>query len=247
MTLPSAQELYAVTEATWPPADRRQLDGWIIRNGDGGGQRVSAATLLRPDQPGLPDIARAEAAMRALDQHPLFMIRDGETALDAALAERGYAIKDPVTQYACPTAILTEKPVPPVSGFAIWPPLAIQRDIWARGGIGKARLRVMERVRGPRTTLLARARDRAAGTAFVAIERKTAMIHAIEVVPALRRNGVGLNILRTAAHWAQDHGATHFSLVVTDANAAANALYLAAGMTAVGKYHYRVRQEQRTI
>ncbi len=247
MTLPTAQELYAVTEATWPPADRRQLDGWIIRCGDGGGQRVSAATRLKPDPPDPADIARAEAAMRTLGQTPLFMLRDGEAALDAALAARGYALKDPVTQYACPIAELAARPVPAMSAFALWPPLAIQREIWARGGIGKARLRVMERVRVPRTALLARAHDRAAGAAFVAIERKTAMIHAMEVVPALRRTGVGLNILRAAAHWAQDHGATHFSLLVTDANAAANALYLAAGMTAVGKYHYRVRQEQPTI
>jgi hypothetical protein len=45
--------------------------------------------------------------------------------------------------------------------------------------------------------------------------------------------------MRTAAHWAQDHGAKRFSVLVTEANTAANALYASLAMEIVGQYHYR--------
>ena len=218
------------------------LDGWAIREGAGGGQRVSAASQ---ESGRLPEIAKAEAAMDALHQARLFIVHEGQGALDEALAARGYTIKDPVALYACDIAALTKDPVPPVSAFSLWPELAIQHEIWAQGGIGPARLAVMKRARGPKTTLLARAKDRAAGAAFVAIEQKTAMIHALEVLPELRRNGAAINMMRAAAFWAQDHGARFFSLVVTTANAPANALYSRLGMKVVGHYHYRIKQQNR--
>ena len=250
--LPDAQAILKALDATWPARSRRRLGGWIIREGAGGGQRVSAATAdaaataASPGEtPDLPDIAAAEAAMRALGQRPLFQLRPGQEALDAALAARGYARKDRSLLHVCETAALTTRPVPPVSAFAIWPPLAIQRELWAEGGIGPARIAVMMRVRGPRCALLARANDRPAATAFVAIEQKIAMLHALEVAPEHRRSGVGLNMLRAAAHWAQENGARVLSLTVTAANAPANALYSKAGMTVVGQYHYRVQQEEQ--
>ena len=233
--------LFDVLEATWPPVDRHALGGWIIRNGGGGGQRVSAATQ---DSPDLPDISLAENAMRSLGQAPLFMVRPGQDALDAALESRGYTVNDPTLLFACPIGILTQVPVPPMTAFPIWPPLAIQREIWAAGGVGPTRIEVMERVKGPKTALLARASERAAGAAFVAVARKTAMIHALEVIPTLRRQGVANNMLRAAAHWAQDQGAHEFSLAVTAANTGANALYLRAGLQVVGNYHYRIKNKK---
>ncbi len=244
MTLPTAQALLEVVEATWPPAARWRAGPWLMRDGAGGGKRVSAATAAGPVREA--DIELAEREFARTRNTPLFMIRHGEDALDGWLAARGYEVIDPVTLLACPVEALTAEPVPPVSAFAIWPPLAMMRDIWARGGIGPARLAVMERARGPKTALLARAADRAAGAAFVAIHRDVAMIHAMEVLPELRRKGAALNMMRAAAHWAQDRGVRHFSLVVTDANRPANALYRARGMREVGKYHYRIRQEERT-
>ncbi len=236
MIRPDARQLAGVLEATWPPATRREAGGWIIREGRGGGQRVSAATLAAPE---LADIAFAERAMRALGQQPLFMVKEDETVLDRALAARGYALADPTLFYLCPIGALTGEPVPPMTAFAIWPPLAICRDIWRAGGIGAERIAVMRRVAGPATALLARANDRPAGAAFVAVARKTAMIHALEIAPTQRRQGVGINMLRAAAHWAQGHGAAWFSLAVTAANVPANALYCKAGLKVAGRYHYR--------
>ncbi len=225
--------------ATWPAAAVKPVGGWTIRIGRGGGRRVSATT-----GDGNGNIDQAESAMSALSQPHLFMIQGNDSPLDQALASRGYQAVASTTAYACPIEMLTSHTVPHLAGFALWPPLAIMDEIWAKGGIGTERLAIMHRVTGPRTAILGRANERAAGTAFVAIYRDIAMIHAIEVVPISRRQGVGINIMRTAARWAQDQGARYFSLLVTDANAPAIALYRKLGLSVVGHYHYRVRQKQ---
>jgi len=238
MILPTAQQIFATLEGTWPAAARDKVGPWTIRTGNGGGSRVSAATALGPTN--AADIAMAEAAMQARGQRPLFMIRDGETALDALLDSAGYSILDPVTAYAAPTALIATQRPPPVTTFEVWPPLAVQSEIWAAGGIGPARLAIMHRVQGPHTALLGRLGDRPSGTAFVGCDGDIAMLHALEVLDAQRRCGLGLHLLRAAAFWAQDQRATWFSLVVTQANQGANRLYQSLGMQVVGHYHYRI-------
>ena len=129
---------------------------------------------------------------------------------------------------------------PPITTFRVWPPLTIMTDLWTEGGIGPGRIEVMHRVSGPKTGILARQADRAAGCGFVAMDGRTAMVHALEVAPQLRRKGAAANMMRAAACWAQEHGAEHLALVVTAGNAAANALYSRMGMTVRGRYHYRI-------
>jgi GNAT superfamily N-acetyltransferase len=202
----------------------------------GGGKRVSAATAEGDWTP--EDIPAAEAAMAALDQPALFLIREGDAALDAALQARGYRVVDPVVSYAAPLTAFTQAPER-MTTFPHWPPMAIALDLWAEGGIGPARVAVMERAKGPKAAILGRAQDRAAGAAFVAIHDKTAMLHALEVTPSQRRQGSAHNILRAAAAWAQENGAETLSLVVTERNENARRLYASLNMQLVGKYHYR--------
>jgi len=92
----------------------------------------------------------------------------------------------------------------------------------------------------PKTAILGRTDDTPSGAAFVALGGQTAMLHALEVRPALRRQGSAHNMLTAAANWAQDQGATTFSLVATEANTPARTLYERMGMIAVDRYHYRV-------
>lgn len=238
MTLPTITQIYETVEATWPPVATTSLGPWTLRDGGGGGKRVSAATLSGPFEPG--SIALAEDAMVKNGQVPLFMIRMGDQALDSALAKRGYSLIDPVTAYAGPVSGLTDRTPRRMDGFTAWPPLAIMNEIWDPGGIGPARRAVMQRADCVKTTILGRAGDRSAGVAYVAIHRRIAMLHALEVAPEFRRQGVASNILRLAAHWAQDHGATTFSLVTTSENVPSNALYASLGLRDVGKYHYMV-------
>ncbi|MCZ8335231.1 MAG: GNAT family N-acetyltransferase [Rhodobacteraceae bacterium] len=229
--------LAQVAEATWPPAATHLHGPWLIREGQGGGQRVSAASPAGNWTP--DDIPQAEAAMAALGQSPLFVIHPQDAALDAALAARGYAHHDPVVAYAAPTAALADPPPAFLTSFPHWPPLAVAAQLWAEGGIGPGRLAVMDRVQGPKTAILGRTGDRAAGIAFTAIHGSIAMLHALEVAPDQRRKGCAHNILRAAALWAHDHGATTLTLLVTERNLAARALYTSLNFAVVGQYHYR--------
>lgn len=241
MILPPADKLYAVIDATWPPFAKRAVGPWTIRIDGKGGSRVSAATAEQAVQDS--DIPDAEAAMREVRQTPLFMIGQEDGGLDALLAARGYLVKDPVTLYAAPVAPIASEPPPPVTAFTVWPPLAVQADIWAAGGIGQGRLDVMDRARSPKTSLLGRVDDRPAGTVFVGIAADCAMIHALEIAPPHRRRGLAAALTRAAAIWARSEGADYLALVVTQANQAANRLYTSLGMTAVGQYHYRILPE----
>jgi GNAT superfamily N-acetyltransferase len=221
--------LAQVMEATWPPARTWREGPFTCRDGKGGGKRVSAATC---------DNAWTKVDLAAAP--PLILIRDGEASLDAALAAQGWQIVDPVVAYATPVQELVTD-LPPLAAFPHWPPLEIARAIWSEGGIGPDRIAVMDRVLGPKAAILARLEDRPAGMVFVACHGDEAMVHALEVRPALRRQGVGSVLLHATANWAKDQGATRLSLVVTAQNAAARALYARHRMQGVGQYHYRMK------
>ena len=223
--------MYEVIEATWPPAEAERQGPWMQRDGAGGGKRVSATTAEAHYTP-------AELSDCGSD---LFMVRMGEEALDTDLEALGYQVIDPTVIYKIDVAELTKDPLPHVSAFDLWPPLAIQCDIWADAGIGPERIAVMNRATGAKTSILARHSDQPAGSAFVAVHENVAMIHAIEVVRDMRRKGVGANILRCAAHWAQNEGADTLALLVTRANTPANALYTSLNFEVVGHYHYRIK------
>ncbi|MDU9003068.1 GNAT family N-acetyltransferase [Sedimentitalea todarodis] len=231
---------YDVIDGTWPAASYRHHGVWTLREGCGGGSRVSATTLAKPDADFTEaDIDSAETAMLDMGQSRIFMIRKGETVLDQHLAQRGYALKDPVTIYVCPPAQMMDEPIPRVTVFSLWEPLAIMREIWAAGGIGASRLAIMDRARGPKTSFLCRHKDKPAGAAYAAFHDGVVMVHAIEILAHQRRCGMGRWVMRAAAFWADEQGAETLSVMCTVENTAANALYTSLGMRPVGQYHYR--------
>lgn len=235
MTAPGAKRLFRAMDATWPPARFLRRGPWLLREGKAGGQRVSSATA--EDSVTDDDIGTAEAGMRQLGQRPLFMLRKTDGDLDDWLAARGYEVVDPVNMYLAPVRDLT-RALPITTATPSWPPLAMQRDIWAAGGIGQGRLDVMARATTA-TTILGRTGDLPAGTAFVAADDEVGMLHALEVDPAARRKGVGAALMAAAANWLADRGADWIAVAVTRANTGGNALYDRIGMARAAAYHYR--------
>ncbi|MBT8413175.1 MAG: GNAT family N-acetyltransferase [Boseongicola sp.] len=236
MTEPSTQNLFRVLDETWPPARFVDQPPWMLRAGAGGGQRVSAATaelhLIEAD------IDSAEAGMRALDQHPLFMLRPAEDLLDQWLEARNYEVVDPVAIYVMPTdPVMRDDAGTTVTNR--WPPNPQTLSLWANGGIGQARIAVMERASEPKTALVATDEKETLGAAFIAISDSIAMLHALEVAPPARRRGLGKGLMQAASQWAASNGANWLSLMVTRANTPANELYRRLGMREVGAYHYR--------
>jgi len=99
---------------------------------------------------------------------------------------------------------------------------------------------VMDRAPGPKAWLLGRTGDAPAACAFVAAAAGVAMLHGLEVVAPARRRGLGALLVRAAAAWARDAGATTLALAVAEANAPAIALYRGIGMAEAARYHYRL-------
>jgi GNAT superfamily N-acetyltransferase len=235
VTAPGPERLFRALDATWQPARFVPAGPWTLREGRGGGQRVSAATVAK--QVAERDLGFAEQGMRELNQRPLFMVRSTDAALDSWLQARGYEVVDPVTIYAAPVAELARQ-LPLTAATPSWPPLAVQAEIWEAAGIGPARLEVMARA-AEKVTLLGRTGDLPAGTAFVAADGDVGMLHALEVDPAARRRGVGAALMAAAANWLAGRRSDWIAVAVTDANAAANALYRRLGMVPATHYHYR--------
>lgn len=226
----------AAWTATWPAADYARAGGFLVARGEGGGGRVSAARAVA-DWSGA-DIAAAEARHRAWGQPPLFAVDSGDHALAEALAARGYREADPTLILSAPLAPLAELPIPPVTAMNCWPPLAIQRDLWAQTGIGPERQAIIGRAGHPKAAILGRTQDRAAGVAFVAVHGRFALLHALAVLPGWRGQGLGAWMVRRAARFGLDHGAQDLALAVTRANAPARALYDRLGFARVGAYAY---------
>jgi ribosomal protein S18 acetylase RimI-like enzyme len=226
----------AAWTATWPAAEYAREGGFMVGRGCGGGGRVSAARPV--DAWTEADIAAAEARHRAWNQPLLFSLDARDTKLAQALADRGYRETDPTLILSAPAGPLAEPAIPPVTAMECWPPLAIQRELWALTGVGGARQAIMERVEGPKTAILGRTQDRAAGAAFVAVHGRFALLHGLAVLPEWRGRGLGAWMVRRAARFGRAHGAGELALAVTEANAPARAMYDRLGFAEIGAYAY---------
>ena len=226
----NSDALYAAIDVTWPSETVTPDGPWVHREAVGAGSRLNATTLELTSG-GVPD---------DIPDRPLFMVRGDQSALDTALENRGYAVKDPVTAY-----VINVEKIAQASGptrvFTGWPELAVMAEVWATGGIGPERIASMERVKTTKAGFLCRANDRAAGVAFAAIDGELAMLHALEVLAHARRTNVATDILKHAAYWAAENGARHLAVLVTTANTGANALYQNLGFEKAVGYHYCIR------
>lgn len=229
-------EFDAAWQATWPAAGYAREGGVLVARGAGGGGRVSAARAVADWSEA--DIAAAEVRHRAWGQPPLFAVEAGDLALAHALAARGYREADPTLVLTAPLAPLAEPPIPPVTAMDCWPPLAIQRDLWAQTGIGPERQAVIARAAAPKAAILGRTQDRAAGVGFVAVHGRFALLHALAVLPDWRGRGLGSWMVRRAARFGQAHGAQDLALAVTAANTPARAMYERLGFVQAGAYAY---------
>lgn len=235
--MPDSDTYFAAFEATWPAAHSEQIGPFTYRDGAGGGSRVSAATLNDTGQEA--DLTPIEARFARDHRPPLFQIRDGQDGFDRQLDRAGYRIFDASLCLSAPIDALPEPDW--TTTMTAWPPVALQREFWAKSGIGPERLAVMSRVSGPKTTLFSRIDQTPAGTCFVASHGEIAVLHALDVPPELRRNGIAARLIALAAHWAQTQGARTVAVQVTDANTAARALYDGLGFRHIARYHYRTK------
>ncbi len=230
--------VFEAIDATWPAFATHEQGIWTLREGRGGGQRVSAASTEQPatDQ----DVDQAAKSMRAMGQKPLFIVRGEQAQLDDVLAGKGYRVKDPVEVLMARCADLAEYSQPDLKVIFAPDPMPIQAEIWEAGGILVPRLEVMRRAAGPKTCLLGRHENHPVAAGFLACHNKIALVHAVEVLPRARRQGVAEAMMRGAAWWALQHGAEWFGCLTVSENLPAQRLYRKMGMETATQYHYRV-------
>ena len=221
--------------ASWGPARMRRVGAFDVPEDAAGGRRACA---IRHRHPGAPvDAAELEAALGAKPGGHVVTVDGTEDALAAALGARGLRDEAESVLMEGPVRPLLD-PLPPVSGMAHWPPVALLEEMWLAHGQSAAHLGVAARAPEPKAAILLRARDRAAGGLFVCVVGDRAALHMVLTLPEHRRAGVGLLGMTHAAHFARAHGARSLVLPVEAANDAARALYARAGLREVGRYRY---------
>ena len=228
---PDAARVMAAIKATWPSAEIRRVGPFDVPMDRDGTRRSQAARLVGVDA------SEAEiAAVEAARPGGVIGTLEGD-AIEATLERLGHAPEGHSLLMAGPAAPLAG-PLPVMTGFAHWPPLAICGRLWDETGNDAARRAPMERAPHPKTAVIVRAEDRPAGILFAAVDGDCAALHAVATLPEMRRKGVGMTGMRHAARWAAGHGADWIVLPVEATNAPAVALYRSAGLSPVGAYRY---------
>ena len=238
MTLKNNSSIFETIDLTWPAKEFLELPEWKLRKSIKGGKRVSAVTAI--GKSGIPAIQFVENTLEEWCQDKLFMIKAGENSLDEALKERGYCIVDPTNIWSISAEALSMQQIPPVTAFSIFPPLAIQREIWTANGIDTSRIEIMDRVKTPKTTIFGRINAKPAASAFVAVSNKIAMVHALIVDHKFQRQGMGKHVMQKVGVWAHQQGAESVVVLCTKQNQSANNFYKILGMEVIGEYHYRL-------
>lgn len=229
---PDTKRMMEAVDQTWSAAEFRACGPFTLRRGADGGKRVSAASLSGDFSE--TEVRQAEAEMLAIGQPKLFQLYS-EDELDRWLDTDGYRKFDEVTLYAAPAAKLAGETVDGPQN----PTLALA-EFWAKQGIGAGRLNVMRRVAEPKICLTF---GNVQAAAFIAVDRDIAMLHALEVSPNYRRQGIGRLMMQAAAAWTLTQNVETLALVVLSHNAGARALYETLGMHECGTYHYRIKED----
>ncbi|WP_036330994.1 GNAT family N-acetyltransferase [Microbispora sp. ATCC PTA-5024] len=235
----------------WPAPGRVEAGGWVYRHA--GGVTKRANSVLPLGTPG--DLGRAvdeaEEFYASLGLPCVFSIGPrAPEGLDGELERRGYGLVDP-------TLVMTV-PIPESTGGGAGTRMKDAPD--------ERWLRVWWSVEGGRhpETDGVPARDWAAriltgvsaGYALLPGDRGDAVgravpqgewlgVYCMAVEPPARRTGLGAAVLRALLDWGRERGAARAYLLVTEANAAARALYERAGFAVAGRYHYRVARVRR--
>jgi GNAT superfamily N-acetyltransferase len=246
-SLLSARELEEVSGRIWPAPDEEWLGRWWLRSAGGFTARAGAARPL--GDPGRP---LDEALAYVVDWYgsrglaAMMRVVSGSN-LGAELDRRGWAAAaESVVQtvtVARLARLLTARalagPSPVVHTAAVPPSSWLLR--YHGGSITPVALQVLTGASDVVFATIEAGDSTAAAVAIgrVAVERPWAGFSAIEVDPAMRRQGHARAIMVTLTEWAATRGAVRAWLEVLGDNHQALALYASLGFTDHHRYSYR--------
>jgi N-acetylglutamate synthase len=236
--------LEAVCERAWPPLERLELEGAVLRFTHGFTRRANSARIDGPvvDAEGLIDRAESEYGRRGL--RPGFRLTPlSPPSFERVLGERGYVVDTEAVVMVA--ARMPEVPVPS-SGDRIelvgalgegwlrtfqaverqWP---AEQDAGARWVLGSGD--------APRRFALAHVDGVPAATGYARLEDDWLYLACVGTLPARRRQGLARLVSERLLAWGRERGARRAILQVETRNAAAQALYAQLGFAA--RYVYR--------
>lgn len=226
----------------WPAEETRSVDGWLWRYSGGGSQRANSVSTLFYDG---DDVAHSIDAIERLYRERGAPVRfqvgfplSEPSDLDARLAERGYAIHDPVSTLIKPVAplampgdvVLRETPSPDWLSVYL-SNVTVDRRPFAAG--------ILARVPGPRVFAEVLRDGAVAATALGVFHENTVIAECVGTAAAARRQGAAASVMRALEAWAGSLGAHTIGLQAVTTNAPAQGLYAVLGYTSAGTYHYR--------
>ncbi|MGW0611039.1 GNAT family N-acetyltransferase [Streptomyces sp. NPDC002788] len=240
----SYAELARVAAGAWRPVESEWLGEWELRSASGFTRRANSVLPL--GDPGLPLDAALGVVRRWYGERGLPAYVQTATGAEgtqellcAQLEERGWAREV--------TAELWVGPLAPIADGGDPVGVALSREAdegwlarYQRKGMSEVALRVLRS--GP-SVWFATVPGSAEGAPPAAIGRcvvdgRWAGFAAVEVDPALRRQGLGTAVMAALARQALDEGASAAWLQVEAENAGARALYAGMGFVAHHAYHH---------
>jgi GNAT superfamily N-acetyltransferase len=226
----------------WPAVQTAAVDGWLWRHTSGGSLRAnSAATLAFGGSDCETAIAQIEHLYRQRDAPCRFTVSDvaAPPDLDARLAARGYErgadhvtlAKTVAADAAMPDEVeLARDPSPrwlEVYASGLSPD---RRDIAPR---------ILAGLPSERTYVSCRRAHAVISSGLSVGEGALASVQCMATLPAERRRGGALSVLRAIEACAHRQGRKHLYLQAEAANSGAIALYEAFGFRLAGTYHLR--------
>lgn len=250
-----AAQVERFAAAAWPATHTENTRGWLLRHTPRVTRRRSNAALPPPaDQHPEHALDAVEAFYRTRGLPVSIQVSPAEqhTALDAALAARGY-------RHAAPTLVLTA-PVAQViakttghravavnladKATAAWHRAFVDLDGHSdSAAVGEL---VLPRVPAPAAYASVTLDGDVAAMGLFVAALGWAGVFCMTTHPQHRRQGIALAILHAGARWAAGHGADHLYLQAEHDNNPARRLYGRTGFTHSHSYHYRVANQPQT-
>ena len=216
-----------------PPLEQVEVEGWRLRAAAGVTRRANSALPLSRALPvdAVVDFYRARGLpprVQVSTQH-----------VDRELERRGWERDAQVTVLRGPV------PAGPSSAELSPEPDALWTDCWwavdGRGGDAEREvaLQMLHRIAAPAAYVRVVRGEHAVAVGRGVVQEGHLGVFAMAVLPSVRRQGLGREVLHALGSWGQGLGAHTAYLQVLDENAAATALYASAGFAPAHGYHYR--------
>lgn len=216
----------------WPAFQTETRGGWRFGLADGFTKRANCALV---EDHGA-DVAEVTRFYRGHGLRPCVQVWPGEEAVDARLAEHGYAVVEPTLVLA---RELPERPPGPGRTRISNTPTPRWTELFAETGVGADGAEGVVRILG-RVHAAYGVHGDGDGRGCAVLDGESVAICGMITVRAARGRGVAGAVLADLLAWAHDEGARRAYLCVVADNEPALRLYRGAGFEEVSLYHNRV-------